>query len=783
MTFMDPAIASELFAKMSCDPDELQRLFSSKSQKYYTKNIDHSLVHDYEKDGWEEYGKPLKTKSRMRKPKSHHAQFEDDLWCQLYRLGYRHLNVGDNFHLPFSKDGRDRKQIDVVAVNDDSVLLIECKSAEKPIKAPSYKTEFEALNQRLDGHRKAIEQLFGPNRRLKYIFATRNIRLGRESIDVERLENTGSLYFSDNTFDYIEGLIKSYKDAAQYQFLGMLFKGQSISKERIALPAIEGRMGDKTYYMFSIEPTLLLKLSFVLHRTRANEADTPTYQRLLVPSRLAGIAKFIDEGGYFPNSAILNFNTRGRGIEFQAQSRGSHSNSRTGVLLIPNTYAIAYIIDGQHRIYGYASTAYKDSNTIPVVAFVDLDPAEQLELFMDINENQKAVSPTLRITLEEDLYWDAKRLDSRMKALRSSIIRHLGADASSPLFGKISLGEDRADLQARPFSESLMRCGLLPEAKGNQFVEGTLETSFYDVGNTDHSKEMDKTRARVVSFINAAYELAEIAFLKHEGLLKSFIMSNRGTFAYISLLGSLNSFVIKKGTVTKKSSADERLVAIEKYLRSLFGQIISMPDDERANLLEKLGGGADTIWLRTFQLYINRKHQDYEPDELSDWKERQDRELQDRGRKFGTAIERHLKGHIMRQLQTIFGDNWDIEIGSIQRECEVRAKEQIEKRYKEGLGRVNIHWTEQFFINDYKSIIEKYWTKFPDEEVVGFETFEKHFSIDIGYGFNSKAEKLKWLSLYNELRNLWAHEGSKDKGLNRDEVQTLEKIYTNLGLS
>ena len=33
----------------------------------------------------------------------------------------------------------------------------------------------------------------------------------------------------------------------------------------------------------------------------------PTYQRLLIPSRLKGITKFIDDGGYFPNSIIINF--------------------------------------------------------------------------------------------------------------------------------------------------------------------------------------------------------------------------------------------------------------------------------------------------------------------------------------------------------------------------------------------------------------------------------------------------------------------------------------------
>lgn len=67
---------------------------------------------------------------------------------------------------------------------------------------------------------------------------------------------------------------------------------------------------------------------------------------------------------------------------------------------------------------------FKKSNTIPVVAFENLDTSEQLKIFMDINENQKAVSPSLRLDLEEDLYWNSDRTDSRIKALRSSIIEH-----------------------------------------------------------------------------------------------------------------------------------------------------------------------------------------------------------------------------------------------------------------------------------------------------------------------------------------------------------------------
>ena len=52
-------------------------------------------------DGWEEFGKPLKTKTNLKKLKRHDIKFEDDVWCQLYELGYRCLIVSNDLRLPF----------------------------------------------------------------------------------------------------------------------------------------------------------------------------------------------------------------------------------------------------------------------------------------------------------------------------------------------------------------------------------------------------------------------------------------------------------------------------------------------------------------------------------------------------------------------------------------------------------------------------------------------------------------------------------------------------------
>lgn len=782
MPFIDPAEAVHLKELTTSDLSQLGRLYKAKNSQYQIKSVDHNLVEEMIKEGWEEFGAPLKTKTKLRLRKSHNVQFEDDVWCQLYQLGYRCLNIDETFKLPFGKEPEQKKQIDIIAVDDDSILLVECKSSFKPSKAPSFKDDFEALRPRLNGFAKSLEQIFGPGRRIKFIIATRNLRLGRESADIKRLRDAGGFHYNDNTYDYVAQLIQKYRAAALYQFMAMLFRGKLINKEKIEVPAIEGKMGGRTYYMFSIEPHLLLKMGFVLHRTRANEAEMPTYQRLLIPNRLKGIEKFIEDGHYFPNSIVLNFSETDNKLDFQGVARRGDSRSKAGTLKIPNAYAIAYIIDGQHRVYGYANTEYRESNTIPVVAFTGLSSSDQLELFMEINENQKAVSPTLRITLEEDLLWNAERADSRLKALRSSIIRELGGDQTGPLYGKISLGEDKAVLAAKPFATSLAKCGLLPQATGNRFLPETTTAALYDIKNQTHDAEMRACRNRAVELLNLCYEYAEECIKDREEIYDNFILSNRATFAFISLIGSLNSHETEEGNVNVSTSSEERFQAIQKYLKVLFDGLKNLTDEEAGMLLGKLGSGADNVWFRFFQEIVNRKFKDFEPADLLDWKERQDQELQDKGRALGTQIERYLKKTVINTLKELFKENWDIEIGAIQRECETRAREQMEKNYKEGLGREEIPWTDQFFVSDYKKIIERYWTKRTAEVDDDYKTFEDNFAIDVGLGFNSKSEKIKWLSIFNSHRNLWAHEGTKEKGLNHSEVQFLQEIYDHFSL-
>lgn len=772
MAFLAEEEVGAIKEKMVTDVSVLGKLYRSKKKEYMELSIDFNELPEYEKDGWSQHAK-LKTKYQIRKNKIHSQLFEDKVWCQFYELGYRILNRDATLKLPFGKDPKDKQQIDIVAINNDTAFLIECKSAEKSRKATSYKDYFEALRLRLEGFRQAIREIYGQELKVKYIFATNNIRLPENSVDRERLDDMKAFYYNNNTYEYINSLIKNYKYAAKYQFLGLVFKNETINSDRIEIPAVEGKMGKKTYYMFSLEPELLLKIGFILHRTKANNSEMPTYQRLLVPSRLKHIEHFINNGGYFPNSLIINF-AKGKKIQFEADKRGQHSKSRVGTLKIPNEYAIAHIIDGQHRLYGYANSKFLSTNTLPVVAMNGLEAVEQLEIFMDINQNQKAVSPSLRLVLEEDLFWDSPRLDSRLKALKSSIVKELSV-GTGPLQNKISVGEDKAELTFKPFYTALSNCGLVPKAKGNEYIDGTEEESLYDTKSHDHGKVMKNSKNDIVNFLNTAYEYIEENYPDMYNNEK-FILSNRGTYAFVMLLGSLHSFIFKKGLITKTTPIQERFDNLEKYLAVLMKGLTSLSEGEKEHYLIMKGAGADIAWLRLYQNIINKKFSEYEPEDLVDWKERVDKKLQAKAKEYADAIEKKVKNIVLSQLKKLYQDDWELEIVNIQTKCQKLAAEENAERRKNGIDK-RAKWTEMLTILDYKTIIEKYWAEEPTEKDESFVAFKNIFAIDIGEGFHKKNEMTKWLTYLNDFRKTIAHSGTKEEGLNQKEVRSLAQIY------
>ena len=762
MAFLSELQVAEIKQHMTEDLAVLALKYKAKSLKTDNVSVSHSEREGYERLGYE-VTHTLKKKVKMSRPKDVGRMFEDDIWCLFYRLGFRCLNGDDNLVIPWGDNGADRHQLDVVAVGQDAIFVVECKSAETP-RNRNFKDDIDVICHYKEGVTKALRQLYGQSKKVRFILATRNYRIVEGGDDELRMKNNKIYHLNDNTYDYISNLIKSYKESVIYQFYGLMFKDELINNDRISIPALQGTMGGQKYYLFSIEPSTLLKIGFILHRTRVNDSMAPTYQRLLVPSRLKGITKFIDEGGYFPNSIIINFSCSTKRLEtfFEPAVRSSDSKSRLGMLHIPNAYGIAYIIDGQHRLYGYAASKYKDTSTIPVVAFEKMPSEDQLRIFMEINENQKAVSPSLRLDLEEDLYWNAQRIDSRMKALRSSVIKELASNPNYVLYNKISVGEDSAQLTFKPFDTAFGKSGLIPSATQTKYT-GETDCCIYDTNNTDTDREMKESRKRIAQFVNGAYCILEENLQDEKK--SDYLFSNRATFAIIALVGSVHRHLIKTEAISKRSSIPDRIISIKPYFDALATSLNELSDEDSAAIKSKLGQGADTYWLRFFQNLVSKQFPEYCPEELIEWRETQDETIQKEGQDLKTEIKDLLRSLVFSRLKEVFGDRWENSIMSVKNDCEGRIIKQIGDNEGDSLD--NYDWRDWLEVSDYKGIIDK-----------NFNTpqFAEAFSINIsaGDGFKSKKEKLSWIPLVD------GPKGKKQDSLTRADIEKLWLIRDHL---
>lgn len=613
---------------------------------------------DMEIDGWEavsQYTNPRYTK--YRKPKSFDERFEDSVWTMFFNMGFDALNKDRNFRMVNDPTNPAlTKQIDVFAVEEETIFIIECKASESP-RDINFKTDLEALRGNMDYLRKeALKQY--PGRKVLFVWATHGIILGPK--DQERLAEWRITHFDDSIVQYYEELTQHLGRAAKYQLLGNILQGQDIKNMTMDVPAIQGRMGNLTYYSFLIEPAKLLKIGYVLHRSKANADMMPTYQRLIKKKRLLEIRKFVDKGGYFPNSIVVSIDTSGRKLNFDpasANMKVEDSSSRVGILHLPKQYHSAYIIDGQHRLYGYSESKFAETDCIPVVAFINLDRSEQLKLFMDINENQKAVSKTLRTTLNKDMFWESEDKGKQRTALRSKIAQELGESSSSPLLNRVRLDEDTVETETccitiDAIHQALAKCHFFNDYGKNNTIKqhGTI-----DFDNPDKTSEV------FFKFLTYCLAYVRSNALKQWDRGKNGVLTiNRGIQACIRVIDDITLMLVNQHKIHPLSDDVIRMGdEVNYYLTPLNEYLSNLTPEEELDLKRTYGTNADLKFYRYFQKPIHEKYSDYNPQGLEEYFENQSKKYNDTTRDYIFKIEKKLRTVIEEALQTKHGANWE----------------------------------------------------------------------------------------------------------------------------
>lgn len=243
---------------------------------------------------------------------------------------------GDCFKIGFKRtDGSiGQKQIDVFTKDDDTVVVIECKTRETRGRKSLQKDIHETAHLQkpiANAIRKHFGGEFDP--KILWLYATENIIWSEP--DVERATAANIRIVTENELHYFETYIAHVGTAGRYQFLAEFLSGQEIKGLKgIKVPAVKGRLGKDNFYSFTITARHLLKLAFIIHHALNHPGGRPAYQRMIEKTRLAGIGRFIKKGGYFPTNLLINFVEK---CNFEPLAKGEEDvNWRFGHLILPS---------------------------------------------------------------------------------------------------------------------------------------------------------------------------------------------------------------------------------------------------------------------------------------------------------------------------------------------------------------------------------------------------------------------------------------------------------------
>ncbi len=750
----------EVNKRLICGDDIIEEK-KIRSEEYDYIKVELNQITSMESVGWE-LVKKSKVSARLKKKKiiSQDEKFENDVWLLFYKLGFKILNKGRYFKLSYSSNGDElTQQIDVFAADEESILIVECKSSPKLDKKTSFKTEIESIGGKRGGLIQAVRKLFhGKYLKVGFIFATNNYAVSQQ--DKERMKELKIIHFDEDTIKYYKELINHIGLAARYQLLGNVFAGQKIPEMNNIVPAIEGEMGKHTYYSFSIEPEKLLKIGFVLHHDNANKDEMPAYQRIIKKGRLKAIQEFINNGGFFPNSVIVNIVTK-KQLQFdKSELQEDHSISKLGLLHLPQEYKSAYIIDGQHRLYGYSDSEWKSKNSIPVVAFVNLKLTEQIQLFMDINENQKAVPKNLRTTLEANLLWDAKDFNEQRKALSSRIAQRLGDDKNSALFSRIVTGENSSTsycaITLDYISKSLKATNFYNTYNKNNAVikDGTIDKSNNDITYEYLYNFLLKMFNRLSESLENDWEISTND--------ESCIVSNAFIYGYIRIFSDIVDYLIKFKEINPKMEKVDFLVEkCAPYLDAVAYRIEELAPSERVALRKQYGRVGDNKFWRILQQALHEKFKDFNPEGLEEYWRDNSMKFNEAAYKLIRDIELYIKDKIIKKLSDYYGENW-FRLGCPKAVYDSAHKLASDKNYNKQAGELDELPQDQLHLIEYREIM-LYHTNWS-------ELFEKDFGDPNIKGDRKK--RTEWLCKLNQIRNQNFHTYS----VKEDEYLLLKNI-------
>jgi DGQHR domain-containing protein len=476
---------------------------------------------------------------------------------------------------------------------------------------------------------------------------------------------------------------------------------------------------------------------------------------------LRNIGAFIKAGGYFPNNLLINFT---RAVRFDKISCDETADITYGQLYLPDRYRSAWIIDGQHRLYGFSpiKDVFLDQNII-VVAFENLPTAEEADLFVTINHEQKSVPKHLLDDLEGELKWGSDVPSERVGAIASRLINCLNADVGEPFYNRITQqgisSTNKTCLTIPALKDALRRSGLLGRS--------LLNNASYELGPLCGRTDIE-TLDRSRSALNQYFSLVRNANLTQwENGRAGFLCTNVAVQAYIILLGEVIKYwEVNTASDSRQMNVEDIICEIEEYLSPVV-EFLKHADD--AGMMTAFhvpfGSGGPPQYNYRLCSLIKGAYSDFEPEGMRKWETEQSED------KIKTADQQihdlivHIGKYIFTVFRQMYGEDrgayWDkgVPDNSIKAEAyKLSLDDEIE---------VRLPLEDYLYVIDLKRIVE---------HKQNWPLFKAVFNIPEP-GEKGRAKNLKWMECINELRRISAHP-SETRHYKVEDFEYIEFIYT-----
>jgi DNA sulfur modification protein DndB len=742
---------------------ELRKEFRKRNTIWELETIKLIEEEEYLSKGWEKH-KLLKNGIKVRKLRELDQRLENKWWVLLCKMGYKEMNLGRQFRILLKRRGgvEGSKQIDVFARDEETVIVTECKACER-LRSRSLQKDIEEFGSLKGDLSTTIKKFYGRDFKPKilWFFVTENIIWSQE--DVDRAAANSIKRVTELELPYYTQLVEHLGKAARFQFLAEFLKDSKIPQmEGHKVPATRGKVGGQVFYSFVTTPRHLLRIAFVNHRTLDDPEGHPTYQRLIQKSRLKDIGDFIQAGGYFPNNLLINFT---KTPQFDILQKDLVTDVHYGSLFLPQTYKSAWVIDGQHRLYGYANLPEKYlDEKLMVLAFQGMDKKSEAELFVTINHEQKSVSKTLLDDLEGQLKWGSEDPGERIGALAARVVQQVGRDLGSPFYNRVAAEgiqtNDKACLTLPQIKHALKRSGLLGKVVSKTYERGAL------CGSTDNA-----TLLRAQKVINGYFSgIMNADLARWDKGRSGRVCTNEGTQAFILLLGEIISYLYGNDPGRfLKLSEQQLLKDISPLIEPVCDFIKSNTPEVETTFTVPFGGGGPREYFFRLARIVRQSAPGFTPGDYADWEVSQSKEMRETADRQIQEINSLVQKHLFRVFRKIYGE---------------KNNAYWERGVKNPEIKSNAYRNSTAYDPDDRGPLETYLDWIAFEKIAdtkeNWPIFKSVLNIP-PLGVKGQAKSIEWMNRINELRRVSAH-ASEHRNYKSDDFDFIDRIYRTLKL-